>query len=69
MPAKKTPSGKKLVSLHIDGKSVGATAEFVATVLFAAAQRKAGEYDKAGNPTFHVNSAGDLCIYVNDWTV
>ena len=68
---KRAPSGKKLISLHLDGKSatVG-MAEFIGTVLHAVGSRSTNDLERTqnGGPTLHVNAAGDLCVYVNEWS-
>lgn len=69
---KKPPSGKKLVTLHLDGKvaNVG-MASFVHDVLFAVGNRSQNnEQERAnGNPRLHVNAAGELVVYVTEWSV
>lgn len=73
MPASRKPPKykKKLISLHLDGKAANyGMAAFVGQVLSAAAQRQAFTYNtSSGEPTFHVNAAGDLCIYVLESSV
>lgn len=69
---KKPPPGKKLISLHIDGKRMNVgMAEFLHEVLFAVGNRSTSDLEvaNAGAPTMHINAAGDLVIYVSDWTV
>jgi hypothetical protein len=74
MPNKKQPPSnkKKLITLHLDGKlmNVG-MAEFLHEVMFAVGNRSAGDLEvkQEGAPTVHVNAAGDVVIYVTDWTV
>jgi hypothetical protein len=73
MATKRPPQGKtKLITLHVDGKlaSVG-FAEFLHTVLDAVGNRSTGDLEvrNNGGPILHVNAAGELVVYVADWTV
>lgn len=71
--ARKVPSSKtKLLTLHVDGKKVNVgMAEFVHDALAAAGNRSQGDLERVnnGDPTIHVNAAGDLVVYVDQWSV
>ena len=73
MATKRPPSGKKkLLTLHLDGAcaNVG-LAEFLHDVLFAVGNRSTEDLERKqnGSPVLHVNASGDVCVYVNDWSV
>lgn len=71
--AKQPPRGKtKLLTLNLDGKSANiGFADFVHEVLFAVGNRSQSKPDvrDPGNPVLHVNAAGELVVYVSDWSV
>lgn len=71
--AKRAPSGKtKLVTLHVDGKSANVGfAEFLHDVVRAVGNRSQSDLERvqSGSPVLHVNAAGELVVYVSEYSV